>query len=104
MDLSQTPVRPRQLRPELPPELERILFKLLGKKPGNRYSSAAALREDLIRLNPRSKPGRSSSAWRVLKVEMRVLWRIVPLFGCIAGIRETFANLLDFTPQDVREL
>src|SRR5262249_17375634 len=45
--LHQVPISPRQLRPELPVELERIILKLLGKDPNERFQSATSLREDL---------------------------------------------------------
>jgi eukaryotic-like serine/threonine-protein kinase len=41
------PVPLRQLNPEVPVELERIIFKMLAKDPAERYSSAADLAVDL---------------------------------------------------------
>jgi hypothetical protein len=43
----QAPVSPRQLRPELPADLESICLKCLAKQPGERYATADALAEDL---------------------------------------------------------
>ncbi len=43
------PVRPRQLRPKLPRDLETICLKCLEKEPARRYSSSGALRDDLQR-------------------------------------------------------
>ena len=43
--LTETPAPPTSLRPGLPPELERIVLRLLRKVPEERYAGA----EDLVR-------------------------------------------------------
>lgn len=45
--LHEEPVPLRQLNPQVPPELERIVAKMLAKDPARRYSSAADLAVDL---------------------------------------------------------
>jgi eukaryotic-like serine/threonine-protein kinase len=47
--LERDPSPPRELRPEIPKELETICLKCLEKSPQQRYPSAAALAEELER-------------------------------------------------------
>ncbi len=53
------PIPPRRFCPEVPPELEAICLKCLGKTPDRRYPTAHELREDLGRfLDGRNAPNR----------------------------------------------
>lgn len=47
--LSEEPLPPTRLRPQLPRDLERVCLKCLNKEPGRRYGSAGALALDLHR-------------------------------------------------------
>jgi hypothetical protein len=59
--VSDEPVPPRQLRPQLPRDLEAICLRCLEKEPRRRYRSAMALGEDL-RLFLDDQPIRARSA------------------------------------------
>jgi DNA-binding response OmpR family regulator/predicted Ser/Thr protein kinase len=50
--LEQEPVPPREENPEIPPALEAIILRCLKKKVEERYPSAVALRDDLLRQFP----------------------------------------------------
>ncbi len=58
--LNRTPSSPLRLNPELPPEFERIISKLLEKDRDLRYQSAAEVRTDLKRLKRDTDSGRSA--------------------------------------------
>jgi serine/threonine protein kinase len=47
--LEREPVRPREIRPAVPRDLERICLKCLEKRPEDRYASAEAVADDLER-------------------------------------------------------
>ncbi|MFT5993127.1 MAG: tetratricopeptide (TPR) repeat protein [Flavobacteriales bacterium] len=45
MHINERPMPPRELREDIPPELERIILRLLEKRPEDRFGSAAQLAE-----------------------------------------------------------
>jgi serine/threonine protein kinase len=59
--INQPTVPVRQMNPELPAELERIISKVLEKDREQRYQTAAELREDMQRLKREVDSGRSAS-------------------------------------------
>ena len=56
--LAEAPTPPLKLNPELPPELERIVNRLLEKDRDLRYQSAADLRSEIKRLKRDTDSGR----------------------------------------------
>ncbi len=84
----QDPVRPRQLQPSTPADLETICLHCLNKSPLNRYPTAAALAEDLKHF----LDGAPILARRTTPAERFVRWcRRNP---AVAGLTGTVALLL----------
>ncbi|MBY0456752.1 MAG: serine/threonine protein kinase, partial [Gemmataceae bacterium] len=46
--LADPPIRPRKLRPDIPPGVEAVIWKCLQKDAANRYQTVAAFLEDLV--------------------------------------------------------
>jgi WD40 repeat protein len=62
--LHEEPPRPRKVDPHVPRDLETIILKAIAKEPEQRYSTAAALAEDLRRfVADRPILARRSSRW-----------------------------------------
>ena len=60
--LNRAPAAPLRLNPDLPPQFEEVLNKLLEKDRDLRYQSAADVRSDLKRLKRDSESGTISAA------------------------------------------
>jgi serine/threonine protein kinase len=54
--LTEDPLPPRRLAPEVPPDLEAVCLKCLEKEPGRRYASAGELADDLGRVRAGEPP------------------------------------------------
>ncbi len=69
--LYERPPRPRQQRPEVPLDLERIVLTATSKLPEERYPTARALAEDLRRwLEGRPIAARAPSAWYLTRLAL----------------------------------
>ena len=89
--LDGTPVPPTRLNPDLPAEMERIIFKMLEKDRNLRYQHAEEIRADLQRLKRDLDSGRSSgisSSEAERPVKKSVKGRLVAILGAIvlAGV------------------
>jgi TolB-like protein/Flp pilus assembly protein TadD/predicted Ser/Thr protein kinase len=82
--LSQAPIPPLQLNPEIPPKLEEIVHKALEKDRKLRYQSAADVRADLARLKRDTDTGRSTAAPPAAEARTQPWWRGRPAIGIAA--------------------
>lgn len=83
MIMQQSPVPPRKIREDLPADLEAVILKALEKRPQERYTSAAALAEDLRHV----QRGEPVSVRRPGMIERIRRWlRQNPAFARIASV------------------
>jgi serine/threonine-protein kinase len=90
---------PRSLAPDIPPDLEAVLFKCLQPEPRDRYASAAELAEALGRIHRTlaagGRPGRSGPLGWVTRTGSRKAL-VAALAGavCLAGALPPLAGLI----------
>ena len=103
---NREPVAPRQLRPNLPRDLETICLKCLAKEPQRRYRSALALAEDLARWRDgRPILARPTPVWeRALKWVRRHPAVAGLIAVSVAAVAILAAGLLWRTQEQAREL
>ena len=82
--LSQPPISPLRLNPQIPSKLEEIIHKALEKDRKLRYQSAADLRADLARLNRDAGTNRSAVAVPAAEAHPRPWWRSKAAIGSAA--------------------
>jgi serine/threonine protein kinase/Tfp pilus assembly protein PilF len=91
--LSQAPVPPQQLNPQIPSKLEEIIHKTLEKDRKLRYQTAADLRSDLARLKRDTDTSRTAALPSAVESRTQLWWRgklavgiaAVLLIAAIAG-------------------
>src|SRR6266436_6197859 len=92
--LNRAPVAPVRLNPDLPAELERIVYKALEKDRALRYQSAAEMRADLQRLKRDMDTDRIATAsvspvgaaQPKSRSGLRLGWRIVSVSKPLAAV------------------
>jgi non-specific serine/threonine protein kinase len=72
--LNRAPAQPRAAHREVPEELERIILRALEKNRAARYASAAAMRDDLVRLRQQLSSGSSPAAAPRIEKSVAVLY------------------------------
>jgi serine/threonine protein kinase/WD40 repeat protein/tetratricopeptide (TPR) repeat protein len=94
------PVRPRQIRPEIPRDLETIVLRAIEKDPGHRYPTAEDMAEDLRRyLADRPIRARRTSAaeraWRWCRRNPAVAMLLTSVLGILlaSGIGGTVLSI-----------
>jgi serine/threonine protein kinase len=73
--LSQPPISPLRLNPQIPPKLEEIIHKALEKDRKLRYQSAADLRADLARLKRDTDTSRPATTAPASEARTQPWWR-----------------------------
>jgi WD40 repeat protein/tRNA A-37 threonylcarbamoyl transferase component Bud32 len=91
---SREAVRPRQLQPDVPRDLETVCLKCLEKDPRKRYADAAALADDLrAYLESRPIQARPVTLWdKSVKWAKRSPW-VAFLCGLVLGVAALGAGL-----------
>jgi len=82
--LSQAPISPLRLNPDIPLKLEEIISKALEKDRKLRYQNAADLRTDLARLKRDTDTGRSGVGASASEAPVGPLWRSRAAIGISA--------------------
>jgi eukaryotic-like serine/threonine-protein kinase len=93
--LHKAPVSPVRLNPELPPELERIIFKALEKDRSMRYQTAVDLLADMKRLRRETESGRAWSTGAVATTPRRK-WPMYAGAAAASALVLAFAALFFF--------
>jgi eukaryotic-like serine/threonine-protein kinase len=98
--LHVVPVAPVRLNPEVPPELERIIYKALEKDRDLRYQSAGELQADLKRLRRDSSSGRTGVAPPTAAPSFEALRTLVIVFLVLAVAAGAFFAWKQFSAKN----
>ena len=102
LNLAHTPVR--ELNPEVPPKLEEIVNKTLGKDRDLRYQHAVDIRSDLKRLKRDADSGRSSVGAGLVPLRRWPVWLAGSLALILTGLAVAwFVRHRAGTPAEVTE-
>jgi serine/threonine-protein kinase len=86
------PVPPREINPEIPPQLQEIIYRALEREPANRYANARAFAHDLahsdqvtVRERPELRDWRTRRSPRSRSVLSYAMLALVPVvvFGLL---------------------
>jgi eukaryotic-like serine/threonine-protein kinase len=66
--LSNAPEPPSKLRPDIPPELDKVVLRALAKDPNDRYQDATEMEADLDRIARGAPVSAATAATQVLRV------------------------------------
>jgi serine/threonine protein kinase len=95
--LLNNPIPPREVSPEISPQLQEIIYRALERNPANRYASAAEFANDLR--NPGSVGVAERSELRNWKVRRSIRPKTVLFYVALAMIPVTIVILLLITAQ-----
>jgi len=82
--LTSTPPSPRSTRPEIPANVERVVFRCLEKERENRYPSATELLRELEQVRKRIEARHSS--WRRPRVAIPIAFALVAALSAVAWV------------------
>jgi serine/threonine-protein kinase len=101
--LHEEPPAPSEINPAVPPELDRIVGRMLAKNPANRYRSASEVAADLkwmeqsgtaptLAAVPASRPERGKPRRRALWITVAALALVALSLAAIPQVRRTIAS------------
>ena len=95
---TKQPVAPVRLNPNIPSELERIIYKALDKDRNLRYQSAAEIRTDLQRLKRDTHTHANVTVVQPTSRSNKWIWIAVPLLILLGGALWMMRNRSETTP------
>ncbi len=81
LHVSEPPPSITKIRPDVPPAVEKIVMKLLEKKPDQRYQTAFALRADLMRAKAMYRKGSVEDFELAQKDQIEAIAARIPMAG-----------------------